>query len=204
MRENILIFNVDDIVVGEISSKKYVCQQIQSGKYRILKNGDIASTKKAKNNGLYIKNIKPCRYYQDTLPDKVTEKELKELQDKLDSKDYEEKHDIRNIYLRGIAGVCRYIEVASSNGLFKKVKYNNRLVNIPVNHNCDVEIFGLDEEVPLIDIVREQTMKPIMTISEISEEVREYELANRIEKEQDEQVKEKTKNKSLLNILFRK
>ena len=84
------------------------------------------------------------------------------------------------------------------------LKKLSTIIDIPVNHNCDVEIFGLDEEVPLIDIVREQTMKPIMTISEISEEVREYELANRIEKEQDEQVKEKTKNKSLLNILFRK
>ena len=206
MRNNIPIFNVDDIVVGEISSQKYVCQLIKNGKYRILKNGDIVSSKKTRNSSLYIKNLKPCRYYQDTLPDEVTEADLEILQAKLDSKDYEEKHDIRTIYLRDIAGICRYVEVASSIGIFKKVKYNNRIVNIPVNHNCNAEIFCIEEEIPLLDIVREETMKKEMTVSEMSEEIRVYELNSRIEKEQEqeEQKKEKVKSKSLLNVLFRK
>lgn len=207
MKNNVPIFNVDDFVVGEISSQMYVCQTIKDGKYRILKNGNIVSSNRTKNSNLSIKNIKPCRYYQDTLPDIVTKKELERLQEQLDSEDYEEKHDIRNIYLRNIAGICRYAEVASSNGLFKKIKCDNRIINIPVNHNCDVEIFGLEDEIPLLDIVREDTMKPVMTICEIVEEVRSYELTKRIEKEEMEEqkkAKEKTKIKSILTGLFRK
>lgn len=205
--------DTNSIFVGEIASRKYICQIIKSGKYQILETGDIVSSNKTKDRRKHLENIKPCRYYQESLKDTVTMKELKELESRINTEGYVEKHDITSLFLRDIGGVCRYIDVASNKGLFKRITQNNQTIDIPVNHNCNVDIYCLKDEIPFLEIVREEKMKPQMTIDEINEEVRLFELSIRIQAETEAESEEGQKQeekpqtqrpKSLFKTIFRK
>ncbi len=198
------LIDTSTVFVGEIASRKYVCKLQDDGDFLLLSEDKVIPGKRKKGIKPKIKNIKPCQYYHERLKDKAPKIELLALEEILNNEDYVETHDVNTLYLKEIAGVCRYVDVASNKGLFKRIVQNGTIIYIPINHNYSASEYNLEKELKIIDIIDQEKLTSSMTIDNLNQVIREYILERRIKKEEERKNKEETSKKNFLKTLFKR
>lgn len=198
------LIDTSTIFVGEIASRKYVCKLQEDGDFLLLSEDEVISGKRITGIKPKLKNIKPCKYYHERLKDKAPKIELLALEEILNNEDYVETHDVNTLYLKGIAGVCRYVDVASNKGLFKKIVQNGTIIYIPINHNYNASEYNFEKELKIIDIIDQEKLTSSMTIDNINSVIREYILERRIKKEEERKNKQKETKKTFLKTIFKR
>lgn len=196
------IIKTDSIFICQIDGYKYACQMLESGKFEVIENNRICD---CEENDIfsYSSLIKPIAFYKDDLKEEMSFDEIASFQKEINKDDFVIMHDINNLYFKDTGFVFRYFDVASSKGLFKKVKVNGKIVNIALVDNFNPDYYDFVDDICFISIVPIDEVRPNMSLDEVNTIIKNYELALRYSEEEEEKI-EKSTRKRLIKSIFKK